>query len=295
MTSKNIGFIGIGHMGTPMATNLAHHDGGFALFLSDQDDSRITELCADLEATPLNAEAATSLDALITMLPNSDIVDGVVLGDDMGGGWAQHLQEGATVIDMSSAVPKRSRTLGKRLAERGINYLDAPVSGGVSRARAATLAILVGGDANVLENHRDVLEQMGSTILHVGAHGTGHAAKSLNNYVSAAGLLATVEALHIAKRFDIDPKVMNDVLNASTGRTNTSENKVEQHMLSGTFASGFGLLLLDKDINIAADLAASLGYEFRLGRAAIDVWDEVARHSVSATDHTEIYRMLDDR
>lgn len=293
MTKKSIGFIGIGHMGTPMATNLAGH--GHTLYLSDVDAVRIDSLCSELSAHPLDAESAAGLDVLITMLPNSDIVDSVVLGDATGGGWAQQLKAGATVIDMSSAVPERSRALGRRLAELDIAYLDAPVSGGVSRARAGTLAILVGGDASVLGHHRDILEQMGSTILHVGAQGTGHAAKSLNNYVSAAGLLATVEALHIAKRFDIDPKVMNDVLNASTGRTNTSENKVEQHMLSGTFSSGFGLLLLDKDINIAADLAESLGYEIRLGRTAIEVWSEAARHSDAATDHTEVYRMLDEQ
>ena len=293
MTKKSIGFIGIGHMGSPMATNLAGY--GHALYLSDVDVERVDGLCSELGAQPLDAEIAAGLDVLITMLPNSDIVDSVVLGDATRGGWAQQLKAGATVIDMSSAVPERSRALGNRLAELGIAYLDAPVSGGVSRAHAGTLAILVGGDASVLEHHRDILEQMGSTILHVGAQGTGHAAKSLNNYVSAAGLLATVEALHIAKRFDIDPKVMNDVLNASTGRTNTSENKVEQHMLSGAFSSGFGLLLLDKDINIAADLAESLGYEIRLGRTAIEVWDEAARHSDAATDHTEVYRMLDEQ
>jgi 3-hydroxyisobutyrate dehydrogenase len=225
------------------------------------------------------------------MLPNSAIVEHVLLG---GGahGWASRLASGAVVIDMSSSEPERSRRLGATLEERGFAYLDAPVSGGVKKAKEGTLAILVGGRAEVLARCRPVLEAMGTSVLHIGSAGAGHAAKALNNYVSAAALAATVEALHIAQRFGIEPEVMTDVLNASTGRSNTSENKVKQFMLSGTYASGFALQLMNKDLKIARTLAQSVGYPMTLGVTCTALWDEAAQRSTPATDHTEMYRLL---
>jgi 3-hydroxyisobutyrate dehydrogenase len=195
---------------------------------------------------------------------------------------------------MSSSEPARSRTLGATLAGIGLDYLDAPVSGGVKKAKEGTLAILVGGDEAVLARCRPVLDAMGKSVLHIGAAGAGHAAKALNNYVSAAGLMATVEALHIAERFGIEPAVMTDVLNASTGRSNTSENKVKQFMLSGTFASGFALQLMNKDLKIARALSAAVGYPMTLGVTCATMWDEVSQRSTPATDHTEMYWLLAD-
>jgi len=194
---------------------------------------------------------------------------------------------------MSSSEPQRSQKLGAVLEERGLAYLDAPVSGGVKKAKEGTLAILVGGRAEVLARCQSVLEAMGKSILHIGGAGAGHAAKALNNYVSAAGLAATVEALHVAQRFGIEPGVMTDVLNASTGRSNTSENKVKQFMLSGTFASGFALQLMNKDLKIARALAQSVDYPMTLGVTCTTMWDEAAQRSTPATDHTEMYRLLD--
>jgi 3-hydroxyisobutyrate dehydrogenase len=194
---------------------------------------------------------------------------------------------------MSSSEPARSRQLGATLAQLGVDYLDAPVSGGVGKARSGTLAILVGGEAPVLERCRVLLQAMGS-VLHIGAAGAGHAAKALNNYVSAAGLVATVEALQVAARFGIDPAVMTAVLNASSGRTNTSENKVKQFMLSGTFASGFALRLMNKDLKIAHALSLSVGYPMRLGSTCAAIWDEAAGRCEPSADHTEMYRLLAD-
>ncbi|MDP4024626.1 NAD(P)-dependent oxidoreductase [Methylobacterium sp. NEAU 140] len=284
--TTTLGFIGLGMMGAPMARRLA--EAGHALALHDADPARTRALCADLGAGPLSREAAARLDGLITMLPNSAVVEDVLLGR----GWADALPRGATVIDMSSSEPVRSRDLGARLAERGLGYLDAPVSGGVTRAADGTLAILVGGEAALIARWRPVLGAMGRSILHIGGAGAGHAAKALNNYVSAAGLMATVEALHVAERFGIAPETMTDVLNASTGRSNTSENKVKPFMLSGTFGSGFALRLMDKDLGIAGDLADAVGYPLTFGRHCIAVWHAVAVEAGPATDHTEMYRLL---
>jgi 3-hydroxyisobutyrate dehydrogenase len=288
---QRIGFIGLGMMGAPMAHCLSA--AGFELFLADADQARVADLQAQLGASRLDSGNAASLDALITMLPNSNIVESVLL-DEAATAWARVLPKGAVVIDMSSSEPARSRTLGATLADIGLDYLDAPVSGGVKKAKEGTLAILVGGDEAVLERCRPVLDAMGKSVLHIGAAGAGHAAKALNNYVSAAGLMATVEALHIAERFGIEPAVMTDVLNASTGRSNTSENKVKQFMLSGTFASGFALQLMNKDLKIARALSEAVGYPMKLGMTCTTMWDEVSQRSTPATDHTEMYRLLAD-
>lgn len=288
MSETRIGFIGLGMMGAPMARRLAQ--AGYALVLNDADPERTRALCDELRAEPLTPETAATLDVLITMLPNSAVVEEVLLSK----GLADALPRGATVIDMSSSEPVRSRTLGETLAAKGIGYLDAPVSGGVKRAVDGSLAILVGGEETLLARHRPVLEAMGRSILHIGAAGAGHAAKALNNFVSAAGLIATVEALHVAQRFGIDPAVMADVLNASTGRSNTSENKVKPFMLSGSFASGFSLKLMDKDLGIAQALASSVDYPLAFGRHGIALWHAVADKADASSDHTEMYRFLAD-
>jgi 3-hydroxyisobutyrate dehydrogenase len=292
---QRIGFIGLGMMGTPMAECLSK--AGYELFLADADDKRVAELQARLNVVKLDPDNAKALDVLITMLPNSNIVETVLLGSKGGtetSGWTQALPKGAVVIDMSSSEPARSRALGVTLAQQGLDYLDAPVSGGVKRAKDGTLAILVGGDKAVLDRCKPLLEIMGKSVLHIGTAGAGHAAKALNNYVSAAGLMATVEALHIAKRFGIDPAVMTDVLDASSGRSNTSENKVRQFMLSGTFGSGFAMQLMNKDLKIAKALSDALGYPMKLGKNATALWDEVSQQATPATDHTEMYRLLSD-
>ncbi|MBN3801488.1 NAD(P)-dependent oxidoreductase [Paraburkholderia sp. Ac-20336] len=283
---KRIGFVGLGMMGAPMVQCLCR--AGFELFIADADAARAAALAEQTGAQRLNDDNAASLDALITMLPNSAIVEAVVLGD----GWAAKLARGAVVIDMSSSEPERSRELGRTLEARGLAYLDAPVSGGVKRAKEGSLAILVGGDAQVLARCKALLDAMGASVLHIGGAGAGHAAKALNNYVSAAGLTATVEALQIASRFGIEPAVMTDVLNASSGRSNTSENKVKQFMLSGTFAWGFALQLMNKDLKIAYALAQAVGHPMTFGTACIEVWNEAAQQSTPVTDHTEMYRLL---
>jgi 3-hydroxyisobutyrate dehydrogenase len=286
---QRIGFIGLGMMGTPMAQCLAK--AGFELFLADADAARTDALISELRATRLETSNVSALDALITMLPNSDIVESVLLDGDAKA-WARLLPKGAVVIDMSSSEPERSRKLATTLEKLGLDYLDAPVSGGVKKAKEGTLAILAGGNEAVLERCKPLLEAMGKSVLHIGAAGSGHAAKALNNYVSAAGLMATVEALHIAERFGIDPASMTDVLNASTGRSNTSENKVKQFMLSGSFASGFALQLMNKDLKIARALSDAVGYPMKLGKTCTTVWDEVSQRSTPTTDHTEMYRLL---
>ncbi len=156
------------------------------------------------------------------------------------------LAKDALIIDMSSSVPVDTQSLGKTLAERGIGLVDAPVSGGVRRAIDGTLAIMAGGDAALVERARPVLQAMAKSVFATGPLGSGHAMKALNNYVSAAGLVAACEALLVGRRFGLQPDTIIDVLNASTGKNNSTDVKMKQFVISESFASGFSLALMAK-------------------------------------------------
>src|SRR5205085_10149250 len=169
------------------------------------------------------------------------------------------LPKGALVVDMSSSDPAGTRALGTALEARGVGMLDAPVSGAVVGARDATLAIMVGGEQKDYEKAKPILAAMGNQIFHVGPLGAGHAVKALNNYIGAAGTLAGFEALLVARAFGLDPKPMLEAINASTGKNSTTERKIPRDILTGTFASGFKLALMAKDVGIAGELADGLG------------------------------------
>jgi 3-hydroxyisobutyrate dehydrogenase len=291
---ERLGFIGLGMMGYPMAELL--HKAGYPLTIHDAIQAQVVRFLAEHPGAEIagNLEAFAEAGVVITMLPGSEIVDPIVLGQAGQRGLIDILSPGATVIDMSSSQPMRSRTLAQILNQSGLHFLDAPVSGGVKRAIDGSLAIMVGGDETQFHQQHDLFACMGKVITHVGGAGAGHAMKALNNYVSAAGLVATVEALLVGQEFGLDPVVMTDVLNSSTGKNNTTENKVKQFMLSGSFNSGFAMQLMIKDLGIAMDLGESLGWEMELGQAVLRLWSEANQALEKAADHTEMYRYLQD-
>src|SRR5690606_23423057 len=228
VSSASIGFVGLGMMGRPMAARL--HAAGHPLVVHDISPEARAAFVADypgtVDAAGLDGLAGAAV--VILMLPDSNVVDATVLG---ARGLADGREPGPTIIAMGASEPLRSQALAKPLAGRGIGFLDAPVSGGVRRAVDGSLAIMCGGEAELFEARKPLLAAMGRAITHVGPVGAGHAMKALNNYVSAAGLVATAEALHVGARFGLDPDVMTDVLNGSTGRNNTTEVKVKTFML----------------------------------------------------------------
>lgn len=281
-----IGFIGLGMMGQPMAHLL--HAAGHALVIRDAAPAVAQRFAQEHPGVVMASDAAdfTPCGVVFTMLPDSRIVDAVV------GELAAQLRAGACVIDMSSAAPNRTRALAALLGERGIGMLDAPVSGGVKRAIAGTLSIMVGGEPALLDKHLPLLRHMGQAITHVGPVGAGHALKALNNYVSAAALIATAEAIHAGAAFGIAPATIVDVINASTGRNNTTENKAHQFMLNGAFDSGFSLALQAKDVGIALSLGQAMGTRMELGRQVSAMASEASRTLGPAADHTELYRFV---
>jgi 3-hydroxyisobutyrate dehydrogenase len=288
MTITRVGFIGLGNMGTPMAGHLA--EAGFRLTVSDIAPGVTQRFVAGHPgaAAAAGPQSFGAAEALILMLPTSQIVEDVLEGEQVAGA----LAPGCLVIDMSSSEPLRTRALAARLHARGLPMLDAPVSGGVRGARAASLSVLAGGAEDDLARAAPLLSAMAATIIRVGDIGTGHAAKALNNLVSAATISVTVEALAVAASFGISAGTMTEVLNASSGRSNTSENKVAQFMTSGRFDSGFSLQLMAKDVGLALGLAAALGRPAEVAGHVADQWRRVAGQVSPATDHTQMYTLL---
>ncbi len=287
-----VGFIGIGKMGLPMATRIAAH--GYPLHVYDISAAAIKEFCgrvADARASKTLADIGRSCKVVILMLPDSDVVNRVLFGEKDS--LAARLPRGSIVIDMSSSNPSVTREIGSCLKELGVDFIDAPVSGGVKRASDGSLAIMVGGDSTVIARVLPLLSTMGCSIIETGKLGSGHAMKALNNYVSAAGLLAACEALKIGVDFGIPPDKIIAVLNASTGKNNSTENKMMQFVVSKQFNSGFSLGLMRKDITIAADLSKRLGSKTLLAETLLKSWADAEAKLGVVADHTEIFRMLD--
>ena len=295
-TTGKIGFIGIGAMGTPMASNLAK--GGYKLMIYDADTERTKALASTLEIEVADSLAAlgAACGTVITMLPDGKIVRKVLCGENDGDRncVVPALKTGSLVIDMSSSSPIGTRELGALLEKRGIKLIDAPVSNGVKGAKAAALAIMVGGDPALFEQNRPLFEKIGNQIFHAGPLGAGHAVKALNNYVSAAGLIATCEAVIAGERFGLEAGVIVDIINASSGMNNTTKNKVKQHMLSGTFGAGFFTGLMAKDVRTALEVVQATKTPALLGQHCTDIWNRMEKDLGFTSDHTEMYRYIAD-
>ncbi|MFJ8794715.1 NAD(P)-dependent oxidoreductase [Streptomyces sp. NPDC102462] len=285
---RTLGFIGLGKMGIPMASLL--HRAGFALVVGDLDEQAVAGFVEDHPGTAAATGPSSygEVDALVLMVPNSAVVEAVLETD----GVAAVLRPGTLVVDMSSSVPTRTRALAARLTGAGLRFVDAPVSGGVRGAVAGKLAVMAGGERSDLDRLVPVFEPLASTVIVVGPVGSGHAAKALNNLVSAATISVTVEALQLGERFGITPETMTEVLNSSSGRSNTSENKVIQFMTSGTFGSGFALHLMAKDVGIAVDLADDLHQEAEVAHEVARQWSRIAAAVSADTDHTRMYELI---
>ena len=286
----NVGFVGIGMMGLPMSKRIA--GGGYPLYAYDTAAAALKEIGAvsGVSVAGSLAEIGRNCEVVILMLPDSAVVKKVLFGE--AGGLAAHLKQGSVVIDMSSSNPSVTRELGPQLKAAGVDLVDAPVSGGVKRAVDGSLAIMAGGEHAVIERLNALFLTMGKSVIETGMLGSGHAMKALNNYVSAAGLLAASEALKVGAEFGIAPDKIVAVLNAGTGKNNSTENKLMQFIVSGKFNSGFSLALMRKDINIATDLAKSVGTDTLLGEVLLKSWTD-ADAKLKGADHTEIYRMIE--
>ena len=291
-----VGFVGLGNMGMPMARRLAaagYHVCGFDV------SAEIMQAVASLNgfsAAPGLTAVGDGASAVILSLPDSDVVEHVLLGSGQPGeGLLGSLPPGGMVIDMSSSDPARTRELAARAGTSGVTLIDAPVSGGVAGARAGSLTIMVGGSEQVFSTVRPMLEAISSRVVRAGEVGAGHAVKALNNLMSAAHLLVSSEALLAGRAFGLDPAVMLDIVNGSSGRSGSTEDKWPRFILPGRFDSGFGLRLMLKDMQVALQLERAAGIPAPLSQAAVDAWARAAAALAADADHTEIARWLGDR
>jgi len=286
-----IGFVGIGNMGWPMAACLVK--AGFTVHANDSRKAvadNFVQQVGGFAPDSLRQLAATS-DVIVTMLPTSAIVEHVLGGGDDN--LFSGLKPGTIIIDMTSGVPSLTQKLAERVAALGGVLIDAPVSGGVPRAKTGQLAIMVGGDDAAIERARPVLAAMGTSVLKTGGVGSGQAMKALNNLVSTGGFLIGIEALLIGQRFGLDPAVMTDVLNAATGMNNSTQKKFKQYVLSRSFDAGFSMGLLAKDLSIALQVARETATSVPVSAVVRELIVSAEAKFGPNADHTEMAKLCE--
>jgi 3-hydroxyisobutyrate dehydrogenase len=309
-TGMVIGFVGLGNMGIPMTRRLVaagYQVRGFdasAEALRNFAGIGSSDAGGGVTAVAELGAVGDGADAVILMLPDSDIVERVLLGrlaseplapESAGGGLLASLSAGATVIDMSSSDPARTQALAPMCAAAGVTLIDAPVSGGVAGARAGTLAVMVGGPDAEFDRFKPALGAIGSRVVHAGDTGAGHAVKALNNLMSAANLLVASEALVAGRRFGLDPAVMLEIVNAASGRSPATENKWPNFVLTETYDAGFAMRLMVKDIRLALGIERATGVTAMASEAVAAAWEAALADLPPGADHTAIARWLSER
>lgn len=306
-TGTVVGFVGLGNMGIPMTTRLVA--AGYQVRGFDTSPAAMETFTAigssQAGGAAITAGGLTSVGegavAVIVMLPDSDIVERVILGRlasspaGADGGLLASLPAGAVIIDMSSSDPARTKVLAELTASSGVTLIDAPVSGGVSGAKAGTLAVMVGGPAESFERVKPMLSAIGKRVVHAGPVGAGHAVKALNNLMSAAHLLVSSEALIAGQRFGLDPAVMLEIINGSSGRSTSTENKWPNYILTGEYNAGFALRLMVKDIKLALAIEHSTGVPATASEAVVATWESALADLPPDADHTAIAAWLSAR
>jgi len=286
----NIAFLGLGAIGRPMALRIAA--ARLPLTVWNRTSERAAEFAKQSGArhAPTPADAVGDADVVITCLSTSPDVYSLLDGPD---GLLAGMKRGATLVDCTSGDPGTSRRIAQRLAESGVSFLDAPVSGGVSGAEKGALTIMVGGDAAVLDRVRPVLETFGQKIVRCGDVGAGDTVKAVNQAFLAIHLLSAAEGLATLVKEGVDPTKALEVINASSGRSNSSMNLIPERVLTRAFPRTFRLALLEKDIGIAAAMARDNRVPAPVTQLTADVF-RIARGELGeVADHVEIVKLVE--
>ncbi len=289
-----IAFIGTGTMGQPMVTNLLKK--GFAVVAYDIAPAALEAAVRLGAARAVSAaDAAKQGDMVITMLPSSSHVEAAYLGP---AGVGEGAARGRLCVDMSTIDPGTSRRVAERLRQRGLRFVDAPVSGAVPRAAEGTLTIMAGGEAGDVEEARPALAAMGSTIIHVGAVGSGEVAKLCNNLIAGVAMVAVSEAFRIAEGFGVDARILTQVISKSSGHTWVMEHGhpvpgiVEKAAASRDYAPGFMTDLMAKDLGLAVNAARELRVPVAVAPAAQQLLRLASSHGYGRKDFSSVYAFL---
>jgi len=285
-----VAFLGLGDIGSLMAVHLAREP--FDLVVWNRTASKAEVFARDHSArvAPTPAEAVRNADVVITCLPSSVEVEAILHGEN---GMIDAFRKGAVLVDCTSGDPPTSRSIAAELGGRGVDFIDAPVSGGTIAAKAGSLTVMWGGEELVFERVRPVIEAFGKKIVHAGQVGSGDALKAINNALLAVHILSTAEGLAVLVKAGVDPKVALEVINASSGRSNSSENLIPQRVLTRAFPRTFRLALLEKDIGIAAVLAEDLGVRTPVISLAAERFHEAREKLGEEADHVEAVKMIE--
>ena len=289
-----IGFIGLGHMGNPMARNLLKH--GHTLKVFDVMPDLVKKL-ADLGAETATSPAACAqgVELVITMLPSSPHVRSVYTGK--GTGILNGVPPGVLLIDSSTIDPHTSRDVAMDARAHGNNMVDAPVSGGTGGAEAGTLTFMVGGDIADFEKAKPILQCMGKNIVHCGGAGNGQVAKICNNMMLAIEMIATAEGMALAAKLGMDPKVFAGIANSSSGRCWSSDTYnpypgvLENVPASRGYAGGFGSDLMLKDLTLVTEAAKAAKQPVMLGAAAQQLYQMHSTMGNGALDFSSIIKL----
>lgn len=252
MTSDHVGFIGLGNMGGRMSRCIVRNGGrvlGYDL------TAALIEQAGAAPAASVG-EVVDRCDVVLLSLPDSHVVEAVVLGDD---GALSHAREGQVVVDLSTSAPESTRKIHALLAEKNADYLDAGISGGAAAADAGTLTLMVGGDGGALARVRPVLDNFTANLYHVGGSGAGHAVKLLNNFLNAVSLAATAEVMVATKKAGLDLALVLEVLNKSSGVNFATLNRFPKIITGDYLKGGLTNTLMMKDVVLYTELASSLG------------------------------------
>ena len=293
----NIAFLGLGAIGRPMARHLAAAP--LALTVWNRTHAKALAFAAETgaQAAETPADAARGAAVVITCLPTSREVEGLLDGDGSGpnpsAGLLARMAPGAVLVDCTSGDPATSRRIAARLAERGVGFLDAPVSGGVAGAERGALTVMCGGDAALLERVRPVLACFGEKIVHCGPVGAGDAVKAVNNVLLAAHVWSTGEGLAALAKAGVDPAAALDVINSSSGRSFASASLFPDRVLTGAFPRTFRLALLSKDAGIAADIARAERVPSPLLQLTAELFRLAHASLGDEADHVEAVRVIE--
>lgn len=288
---QTIAYLGLGAIGRPMAARLAHAE-GVQLTVWNRTASRAAAFAAEHGArhatTP--AEAARGADVVITCFPVSADVRALLDGPD---GLLAGMTPGSLLMDCTSGDPATSREIAARLTEHGVGFVDAPVSGGTSGAESGTLTVMIGGDEALFERVQPVLVHCARKVVHCGPVGAGDAIKAVNNALLAIHVWSTGEGLVALAKAGVRGDVALDVINASSGRSNTSMNLFPERVLTRAFPRTFRLALLDKDIGIAAGIAREHKVPAPMLQLAADLFSVAHGALGEEADHVEAVKLLE--
>lgn len=286
--TRQIGFIGIGRMGTPMASRLI--DAGYQLVVFDTNANAVQALM-EKGATRADSpqDVADATEVVLLSLPVPQVVKDVATG-------AQGLISGSrvkVVVDLSTTGATMAKQVAKELADKGIAWIDCPVSGGIAGAEKGTLALMASGEREVYEALEPVLSNLGKLFYVGGGAGMGQTMKVLNNLISVTALAITSEALVVGARAGLDPDAMVDVINAGSGKTGASMDKIPKHVLTRSFDFGFAIGLSAKDVRLCLEEAVDLGVPMQVGRAVVDFVQNVKDRFGDQADLTELIRAIE--